>query len=234
MSSGLHLFGHRREPADVDEQDRDLDAASAEGESRSCEVVRHRGRWRTVGSISACWSRNRFFSSDASSRARSRTALTGLAEVVLGPQLEAPDDVVEALERRRDDDGDVAEGTILLELGEHLEPVHLRHLDVEEHEVEVVVVQPGECEPAVLGRLDVMTLQLERACQEQSVHLVVVDHEHTAGMISHRRASATLTSPVRRQPRVDRAVPFPWGARRVPARGRGRRARPRRTWRRST
>ena len=109
---GLHLFGHRREPADVDEQDRDLDAASAEGESGSCEVVCDAGCRESSDDVRLLVAQSLLLQRRVEPGAE-QDRVDRLGKVVLGTQLEAPDDVVETLERRRDDDGDVAERTIL-------------------------------------------------------------------------------------------------------------------------
>ena len=133
MSSGSICSGHRRETADVDEQDRDLDAACHRG-----RIPIVRGRLRRAGVANRRMMLGLLVAQPlllerCVEPGSEKDGVDRFGEVVLGTQLEAPDDVVETLERRRDDDGDVAERAILLDLGEHLEPVHLGHLDVEEH-----------------------------------------------------------------------------------------------------
>ena len=56
-----------------------------------------------------------------------------LVQVVLGAELDAAHDVVDAFERRGDDDRQVAQLQVGHQLLEHLEAVHLRHLHVEQH-----------------------------------------------------------------------------------------------------
>ncbi len=60
---------------------------------------------------------------------------------------------------RNDDDGELRLG--LVEAREHLHPVHPRHLDVEENEIDELVLRLAERLEAVLGENDAVPLVLE-------------------------------------------------------------------------
>ena len=65
------------------------------------------------------------------------------------------------VDRGDHDHGDVAQRGVALHLGEHLEPVHARHDDVEQHEVDVAGSHRGQGLDAVLRGCDAMALALE-------------------------------------------------------------------------
>ena len=71
-----------------------------------------------------------------------------------------------------------------VELLEHLEAVHLRHLDVEQQQVERLASQHLQRDAAVLGERDAMPQQLEAARQQQPVDLVVVDDQQAGTVAS--------------------------------------------------
>ena len=117
---GRLRFDQRREAADV--------ARTSPSRARACRRARNPESCRSCATSgvakrrtsSFCWSRSRFFSRLAPMRAFSSTGLTGLVKVILGAELDAAHDVVDAFQRRRDDDRKVAQ----LQVGHHL----LEHL----------------------------------------------------------------------------------------------------------
>ena len=110
-----------------------------------------------------------------------------LGQVVVGAELDAARDVGDAFERRGDEDRQVAQARIADQLLEDLEAGHLRHLHVEQQQVERLGAQHLERDPAVLGAVDLVALQLEAALQQQPVDLVVVGDQQSRAALSHRQ-----------------------------------------------
>ncbi len=139
------------------------------------------------------------------------------AEVRLAAQESAMDDVLEILTREGLDE--VLEGAVgqrvphglqrgvcrdhhhfdrgvgPLDVTEELEPIHLRHLDVHDHDVGLKPPQQVEGRASVLGRLDLVSgfqQHAERFARTQ----LVVDDEHACergGRRAHEVASGSVT-----------------------------------------
>ena len=88
-------------------------------------------------------SRSAFFSRVAITRARSRVGIERFEDEILGAELDAADHGLDLVERRDHDDGKIVRASVLLEMLQHLIAVHLRHHDVEQHEIEVAPVERG-------------------------------------------------------------------------------------------
>src|SRR5262249_53300247 len=101
----------------------------------------------------------------------------GLVDVHDRARLEALGQRVSASLGGQEDDGDVLEARILLDLAADREPVHLRHHDVEEDEIEDAVFEDLERFRSPGGAGDVEPLLLEDRLLEVQDVLVVVDHE---------------------------------------------------------
>ena len=113
-----------------------------------------------------------------------------------------------------------------VELLEHLEAVHLRHLHVEQQQVERFAPQHLERDAAVLGRGDAVALQLEAARQQQPVDLVVVDDQQARRPLSQLTHGAAPSAP-RRRARIPASSASSGAPSAAPHRRRGRRARAR-------
>ena len=119
-----------------------------------------------------------------------------LREVILGARFDAADHTVVVVDRGDHDHGDVSQRGIVLHLTEHLEPVHARHDDVEQHEVDVTGAQRGQRLDSVLRGRDAMALALQAAPQDGPVQRVVVNHEDLARSVAHEdRSSRAAASP---------------------------------------
>jgi hypothetical protein len=105
-----------------------------------------------------------------------------LRDVVVRPELE-PDDLVElVVAGRQHDDRDRAPGA---QAAAHFQPVQLREHDVEDHEVDVVLIEAGESLLSVPGLDDPKALPLERE-REHLLHRFLVVDEQDGRVLSHR------------------------------------------------
>ncbi len=116
-----------------------------------------------------------------------------LRQVVLGAHLDAVDDAVELVERRRHDHRDLAEVRVVLQLREHLVAVELGHQDVEQQQVEALRPQQVERLAAVLREDDGVPCCSRPRAEQEPVHPVVVGDQDRArgrGRSSRRRLRA--------------------------------------------
>ena len=77
---------------------------------------------------------------------------------------------------------------------EHLEAVHLRHHDVEEHEIDRARREDLERRASVDGGLDLVAQRLEPPGEEVAVGLDVVDDQEAAGSALHAGRGADPSS----------------------------------------
>ncbi len=105
----------------------------------------------------------------------------GLGDVVVGPGLEARDDVVAVGAGGDHDDRHPA---VVPDPAAHREAVEAGQVEVEEHDVRVVAVHGLESLLAVRGLGDVVPLVLQREAQGPPDPGIVLDEQHTLG---HRR-----------------------------------------------
>ena len=160
-----------------------VDPFSAQRESRLLQVLRHLGRGEAVQQRLLLVAQSLLLEARADARLEQHR-IDGLGQVVLGTQLDAAHDALDPFERGRDDDGQVAQLQVVLQLLEYLEAVHLRHLHVEQEQVERFAPKHLERDAAVLRGRDAVTLLLQAARQEQPVDLVVVDDEQPGAAAS--------------------------------------------------
>ncbi len=106
------------------------------------------------------------------------------------------------------------------ELLEHLEAVHLRHLHVEEHEVEALAAQHLERHAPVLRGCGLVALLLEAAREQQPVDLVVVDDQEPGRSVLHFTHRAGPSAPPPRANIPASAHRAPSGPPPAPNRGR--------------
>ena len=71
--------------------------------------------------------------------------------MILGSRLDAADDALVIVDRGDHDHGNVTQCSVPLHLVEHLEPVHVRHDDVEQHKVDPAGPHRRQRLDAVLG-----------------------------------------------------------------------------------
>ena len=131
-----------------------------------------RARWASTSS------RSRFFSSVAPRRAFNSTGLNGFEQIIDRAELDAAHHAVHLVERRDHDDREIAQPGLILQPGEHLIAVHLRHLHVEQDEVEGFALEPRDRLLAVLRGFDIaVTLEIEVERQRVAIVVVVIDDE---------------------------------------------------------
>ncbi len=107
--------------------------------------------------------------------------LERLAEVVLGPELDAAHHAVHLVQRRDHEDRDVAKGRIGLEPLEHRVAVEVRHHHVEQHQVHGRPGERGQRGPPAGRGEDLVVLAPKPAGEHVAVVLVVVhDQDHPA------------------------------------------------------
>ena len=184
ISVGDCASASEREVADVGEHDRRPQVPAAERKARLLEVVRHLCGCEAPHQLPLLVTQLLLGEPRADAGAQEHR-VDWLAQIVLRAELDAANDVLQSLDGRRDDDGHVAQVRVGDDLFEDLEAVHLRHLDVEQDEVEGLAPQPVEGDPSVLGKLDAMALRLDAAGEQEPVHLVVVDNEQSRAAFSH-------------------------------------------------
>ena len=110
-----------------------------------------------------------------------------LGKKILGAALDAPDDVGHVVRGGDHDDGNVPRGRVVLDVAQRLEPVQLRHHDVQQHEVERLGGDQVQRAAPVLGVHDGISLTLEPPPQHVAILLQVVHHENAAGPARQRR-----------------------------------------------
>ena len=103
-----------------------------------------------------------------------------LRQVVLGAGLDAAHRAVELVEGRDHDDRNVPRARIGFEPAEHVEPVHPRHHQIEQHEVEALGGGQRERRSAVFGEADPVSFAYQPARQEIAVRRDIVDDEDMA------------------------------------------------------
>ncbi len=111
-------------------------------------------------------------------RGREIVDLEGLGDVVVRAELERALGGLDRAERGHDDD--VRRTALRLggaDLGEHVEPVHVGHLDVGDDEIDVALPDARDTGLTAGGDLDVIALFGERLRDEVAHRGVVLDHE---------------------------------------------------------
>jgi hypothetical protein len=112
-----------------------------------------------------------------------------LGQVVLRPELDAPDGAARLVIRGQDDDRHAAERLVPLERLEDLVAVHLGHHDVQQDQVEGPGPDPVQRLDPALGGVHRVAEPLQPPRQQVAVRLVVVDDQQRAGAArgEHRR-----------------------------------------------
>ena len=127
---------HRREAADVGEHHRGLDALAAQREARVSQVLGHLARGEAAHQLLLLVAQALLLQAGADARLQQHR-VHRLGQVVLGAQLDAAHDAVQPFERPRSrSPAGRAAARSACQLLQHLEAVHLRHLDVEQQQVE--------------------------------------------------------------------------------------------------
>ena len=154
------------------------DPLAAQRESGLLQVLRDLGRREAAHELLLLVAQPLLLEARADARLEQHD-VDRLRQIVLGAELDRAHDVVDALERRRDHDWHVAQRQVAPELLQHLEPIHLWHLEIEQQQVERLPPQHLERHPSVLGRGDAVPHELQIARQQQPVDLVIVDDEES-------------------------------------------------------
>ena len=119
-----------------------------------------------------------------------------LEQIVDGAELDATRHAVHLRERRDHDDGKIAQPRLILQPGEHLESVDLRHHHIEKDEVEGAGLEARNRFLAVAGGLDLgIALEIEMKRQRIEVVIVVIDNED-AGRSSHQPIPGQRAVPI--------------------------------------
>src|SRR5262249_14213804 len=107
-------------------------------------------------------------------------------QVVFSAQLDAANDAVDLVDGGNHNDGDVPQALIRLHCREHLVAVHVRHHDVEQHEIERPGVEQLQGLPPIGGGSDVeIALAGKPAAQRKSIVLDVVNYEQRGFAVAH-------------------------------------------------
>jgi hypothetical protein len=83
---------------------------------------------------------------------------------------------------------------VLVDVGEHLEPVHPRHLDVQEHQVHGVIADQVERAAAVFGQQHAVAFELEELLQGASDARLIVGDQDGLGhaLVLNRRPDKNI------------------------------------------
>ena len=130
---------------------------------------------------SRCWSRRRFLLEAGPDPGAQQHRVHRLEQVVLRAHLDAPGHAVHLLDRGHHDHREVPQARVGREGGQHLVAVHLRHLDVEQDQVDRALgaALTRASRPFSAERHGVPEL-LEGAAEQEAVDPVVVDDEEVA------------------------------------------------------
>ncbi len=113
--------------------------------------------------------------------------LHGLGDVVDGADLDRFDGRFNGAVGGDDDDVDLMVDA--LHFLEHVHAVHAGHLDVQEHDVDIVLLEPLQALPAVVGRHDRQARGLQLEHQHLHEILFVVHYHHMGRHRDHDRSS---------------------------------------------
>ena len=122
----------------------------------------------------------------------------GLHDVILGTQVESPDDVLLLVAHRDHDDRDRLQDRIPLQLSKYLEPIVVGHDEVAENQVGSVAASEIETFAAIDGRQDVKALVSEKVGKESEGDRVIIDHQYAC-----RPLCQGTDPPFRRQDYLD-------------------------------
>ncbi len=128
-------------------------------------------------------------------RARKLDRLEGLAQVVVGPQLEPHDPVDHLGTRGEHEDGDLH--AALAQVAADVEAVLARQHDIQEDEVERLFHRPGDGGVAVGGRLDPVALGHQSVGEGEDEARLVLDEEDAVGGRGRRDRLGAGTGPRR-------------------------------------
>lgn len=165
-----------REATDVREHDGGVHVLAAQRESARQQLLGHLGRRELAKEVALLISQALLLEARRHPGPQQHR-VDGLEQVVLGAHLDTARDAVDFVDRRHHDDGNVAQLAVGLERLQRLVAVHLRHFDVEQHQIDRVVAQDLERLPSVLGKADPVLELFEELGDEQPVDAVVVHHE---------------------------------------------------------
>ena len=113
-------------------------------------------------------------------RARRKTGLKGLAEIIFRAHLDAASDAVFLVQRRQHDDRRLAQRRVALELGQHLEAVQPGHDHVQHHQVELLAASQRQRANAARHGGDGVATAPQPAREHLPAALVVVHHHDRA------------------------------------------------------
>mmetsp|Transcript_21119 Transcript_21119/g.81985 ORF Transcript_21119/g.81985 Transcript_21119/m.81985 type:complete len:520 (-) Transcript_21119:321-1880(-) len=197
------------EAADVAEHHRGLGPATAERKALGLQVLGHLAGRKAPHQLALLVAQPLALQRRADARLQQHQ-VHRLAQIVLGPQLDAAHHAVHALQRRSDDDRQLAQLGVLTQALEQLKAVQPRHVDVHQHEVKGLLLRPLQRGQAVLDHLDLVAQQLHMAGQQQAVDAVVIRQQHAgrAGTpLTHGSAPAAPRPPRRTRPAARRPGP---------------------------
>lgn len=111
-----------------------------------------------------------------------------LRQIVVGAPRDAARDARHVVDRRDDDDRQLAERRVGLHALEHVEAVEPRHGQIEQHDVAGLAREQLEGRGAALGEQHAVALPREAPREHVAVRLLVVDHEDAPALPAVRLA----------------------------------------------
>jgi NAD(P)-dependent dehydrogenase (short-subunit alcohol dehydrogenase family) len=174
-------LGDPGERPDVGEHDAGLDVLAPERQARGQELLGDLGGGELPDQLALLVAEPLLLEAGAHASPE-KDRVHRLEEIVLGAHLDAARDAVHLLHRGHHDDRDVPEARVAAQRLQHLVPVHLGHLDVEQDEVDGTPPEDLQGLPPVLRERHGVAELLEGASEEQPVHPVVVHDQQRAGV----------------------------------------------------
>ena len=143
-------------------------------------------RFSTRRWISCFWRRSESW---VSTRASTTGEVERLRDVVVGPEPQRLDHVLGRVARRGHHHRQVGLRPALAQALQHVDSAETRHHHVEQHQVEVLLLDHGEGARAVFGHRDLEAAAAEAAREHVAIELVVVHHQQAdaAGLDRLRR-----------------------------------------------
>ena len=114
--------------------------------------------------------------------------LVGFGQVIFCAQLDAAHKAIGLIDRRDDDDGDVAQAAVRFHAAQHFVAIHVGHHDVEQDQFDGLGVEQFECVQAVERGRDAVAATFKCEFEDLQASFVVVDDEdRSAGRRRFRR-----------------------------------------------
>lgn len=103
-----------------------------------------------------------------------------LGQIIFGSAFNAPHDALQFVQSRNHDDRDVARLRVFLQTLQHFVAIHMRHHNVEQHDIERPRRDHFQSLATIFGALNTMPLALQAARQQIAIGFVVIDNQQQA------------------------------------------------------